>query len=75
MKEYPESLFWSAMDGAIIFPRNLSILSLVLTTLLGHAHGFWRMNCAKVQVGRIDPLVSPNSVSSHSHTIVGANSM
>ncbi|KAI9684287.1 MAG: hypothetical protein M1822_005760 [Bathelium mastoideum] len=30
------------------------------------------MNCAKIQVGRIDPVVSPNVVSAHSHTIVGA---
>jgi hypothetical protein len=36
--------------------------------------GFWRMNCGKIQVGRIDPVVSPGSISGHVHNIVGAYS-
>jgi hypothetical protein len=36
--------------------------------------GFWRMNCGKIQVGRIDPVVSPGSISTHVHNIVGAYS-
>ncbi|KAF2721327.1 WSC-domain-containing protein, partial [Polychaeton citri CBS 116435] len=33
---------------------------------------FWRMNCAKIQIGRVDPVISPGQVSGHVHTLVGA---
>lgn len=38
----------------------------------GNAVAFWRMPC-KFQTGiaRIDPLVDPNEVSAHAHTITG----
>lgn len=36
--------------------------------------GFWRMNCGKILTGRVDPVGSPSSVSSHVHNIVGGYS-
>jgi len=38
------------------------------------ANAFWRMNCAIVNTGRIDPLVNPGTVAAHAHTIVGGSS-
>jgi hypothetical protein len=39
----------------------------MLTALLG-------MNCGIVQTGRVDPIISPGSVSSHVHKIAGGSS-
>jgi hypothetical protein len=36
--------------------------------------GFWRMNCGKIQTGRIDPIVNPGAISSHVHNVVGGYS-
>ncbi|KAI9714898.1 MAG: hypothetical protein M1820_000187 [Bogoriella megaspora] len=52
--------------------REFFVGSLASAALFGNADAFWRMNCAKVQTGRIDPIISPGKVSSHAHTIVGA---
>ncbi len=38
------------------------------------ADAFWRMNCAVVQTGRVDPLVNPGTVAAHAHSIVGGSS-
>lgn len=36
--------------------------------------GYWRMSCmGVVGRGRIDPIVSPNNVSEHLHTLKGAS--
>lgn len=43
-------------------------------SLLDHVEAFWRMNCAVVQRGRIDPLVNYGDIAAHSHTIVGGSS-
>lgn len=41
---------------------------------LNGVDAFWRMNCATIQTGRIDPLVSPGAIAGHSHSIVGGSS-
>ena len=51
------------------------ILEIVaLLSILGSTEAFWRMNCATVQRGRIDPIVSPGRISAHVHTLVGSSS-
>jgi len=42
--------------------------------LLGGADAFFRINCATINRGRIDPLVNPGALAAHSHTIVGSAS-
>ena len=55
--------------------RSLSTtFAALVLQLLNGVDGFWRMNCAIIQTGRVDPLVNPNAVSAHVHTIVGASS-
>ncbi|KAK1081015.1 hypothetical protein LTR33_005045 [Friedmanniomyces endolithicus] len=39
------------------------------------ADAFWRMNCAVVQTGRVDPLVNPGTVAAHAHSIVGGSNI
>lgn len=41
---------------------------------LGRVDAFFRVNCGKIQTGRIDPIVNPGAVSAHAHTIVGGSS-
>lgn len=53
--------------------RNFAILAASILPGLAEA-GFWRMNCGKIQVGRLDPVVSPGAISSHVHNIVGGYS-
>jgi hypothetical protein len=47
--------------------------SVLLLTLLGQVHGFWRLPCGRIQLGRLDPIVNPGVVSGHVHTISGPN--
>jgi hypothetical protein len=54
------------------FPDALLVVVLSLT--FGTVDAFWRMVCSTVQVGRVDPVVSPGGVSGHCHTIAGPNS-
>lgn len=53
-----------------------SILSYVAlaASWFGEAEAFWRMNCAVIQTGRVDPIVNPGDVAQHCHTIVGGSS-
>ena len=54
-----------------------SLLALTAATVLLFSDGvnaFWRMNCAVIQTGRVDPLVNPGAVAAHAHTIVGGSS-
>ncbi|KAH9885182.1 WSC domain-containing protein [Xylariomycetidae sp. FL2044] len=45
-----------------------------LTALAAQANAFWRLPCgAPVVVERADPIVEPNTVSRHLHTIMGSN--
>lgn len=54
----------------------LNIKALIgLAGLSVRVHAFWRLPCGSpVVVERSDPIVSPNSVSGHVHTVMGANS-
>jgi len=42
--------------------------------LASNVHAFFRINCANIQRGRIDPLVNPGALAAHSHSIVGGSS-
>ena len=42
--------------------------------LVSSVHAFFRINCANIQKGRIDPLVNPGALAAHSHSIVGGSS-
>ncbi|XDG07297.1 hypothetical protein ABKA04_006912 [Annulohypoxylon sp. FPYF3050] len=37
------------------------------------ADAYWRMSCGLIQTGRLDPNVSPGSVSAHVHKVSGAS--
>ena len=37
------------------------------------ADAFWRLPCGRIQLGRLDPIISPGGVSGHVHTISGPN--
>ena len=50
-------------------------LALVLLTCKSPAHAFWRLPCGIVQVGRVDPIVSPGKLGGHAHKIAGANNV
>ncbi|KAK4996850.1 hypothetical protein LTR66_003637 [Elasticomyces elasticus] len=43
--------------------------------ILGSVEAFWRMNCAVVHTGRVDPLVNPGALAAHAHTIVGGSNI
>jgi hypothetical protein len=45
-----------------------------VSALLGNVQAFWRLNCANIQYGRIDPLVNPGGVAAHVHTAQGGSS-
>jgi len=53
--------------------RKLAILASAILPWVVES-GFWRMNCGKIQVGRIDPVVNPGTISGHVHNIVGGYS-
>jgi hypothetical protein len=53
---------------------NAIFLAVVLSLTCGNVDAFWRMVCSTVQVGRVDPIISPGGVSGHCHTIAGPNS-
>ena len=52
----------------------LKFAVLATATLFGGADAFWRLNCANIQYGRIDPLVNPGGVAAHVHTAQGGSS-
>lgn len=48
--------------------------SAVLLGLAGSAHAFWRMECpGRLDVARIDPIVNPQDVSAHAHSLHGSS--
>ncbi|KAI9818427.1 MAG: hypothetical protein M1827_000486 [Pycnora praestabilis] len=55
--------------------KDITFLALATATFISAADGYWRMNCGVVQVGRIDPVVSPGAISSHTHKLVGASNI
>ena len=55
-------------------PRPSSFLSLLtLSALNPTAHAYWRTACSVVQTGRIDPILSPDTISGHVHKIAGGS--
>ncbi|KIW47070.1 uncharacterized protein PV06_02678 [Exophiala oligosperma] len=52
-----------------------ALLCIFLSLTFGHVEAFWRMRCGTVQVGRVDPIVSPGGVAGHCHTIAGPNNI
>lgn len=48
-------------------------LSILLLSLLSGAEAFWRLPCGRIQLGRVDPIISPGQVSGHVHTVSGPN--
>lgn len=67
----PSSISTQSVERMASLSNAIAALALIL---LDGADAFWRMNCAVVQTGRIDPLVNPGAVSAHVHTIVGGSS-
>lgn len=53
---------------------DIFYLACALAFLIDGANAFWRMNCAKINTGRMDSIVTPGKVSGHMHTFVGASS-
>lgn len=52
--------------------RKMNVLiSLVLAVFIAQANAFWRLSCGRIQMGRVDPIINPNAISGHSHTISG----
>ncbi|KAJ9612295.1 hypothetical protein H2200_003892 [Cladophialophora chaetospira] len=51
------------------------LLAIVLSLTAGRVDAFWRMTCSTIQVGRVDPIVNPNDISGHCHTIAGPNNL
>ncbi|OAA80561.1 WSC domain-containing protein [Akanthomyces lecanii RCEF 1005] len=48
----------------------------VLLGLAGSANAFWRMECpGRLDVARIDPIVNPNDVSAHAHSLHGSSGL
>lgn len=55
-------------------PRPSSLLYLLaLSTINPAADAFWRAACSVVQTGRIDPILSPDTISGHVHKLAGGN--
>lgn len=50
--------------------------SLTAAALIGAflpVDAFWRLPCGRIQLGRVDPIISPGGVSGHVHTVSGPN--
>jgi hypothetical protein len=54
-------MIWSAAVGALFAAP-------------GGVNAYWRMSCSIIQEGRIDPVISYGSASSHVHKLSGAAS-
>ncbi|KAK2615133.1 hypothetical protein N8I77_001909 [Diaporthe amygdali] len=52
-----------------------AVIVLQLGLLPCGVSAFWRMGCSTIMNARIDPIVNPGGLSSHSHTIVGASNI
>ncbi|KAI5246626.1 WSC-domain-containing protein [Aureobasidium subglaciale] len=53
--------------------RN-TVIALAFSSI-GGVDAFFRINCAKIQVGRIDPIVNPGALAAHCHTISGGSNI
>lgn len=55
-------------------PRpSILLYLLTLSTINPTAHAFWRAACSVVQTGRIDPILSSDTISGHVHKIAGGS--
>ncbi|KAI1084815.1 WSC-domain-containing protein [Whalleya microplaca] len=51
-----------------------SLLGILATSVcLQGVDAFWRMSCGLIQTGRLDPIVTPGSISPHVHKVSGAS--
>lgn len=57
------------------FQRFGAVMVLMLEHQRHQVNAFWRMGCSTMINGRIDPIVNPGRLSSHSHTIVGGSNI
>lgn len=48
-----------------------ALFGLVFILSLGFVDAFWRMVCGTIQTGRVDPVISPGTISGHCHTLAG----
>ncbi|KAH8731733.1 hypothetical protein GQ44DRAFT_603215 [Phaeosphaeriaceae sp. PMI808] len=54
--------------------KSVATLSAAVAILSGTTQAFWRMPCfSRTALARLDPIVDPGVVSSHSHTIHGGS--
>lgn len=52
-----------------------NLVALCFCTLTALSQAFWRMPCrSRTGLARIDPIMSPGTVSEHAHAIHGGNS-
>jgi hypothetical protein len=53
---------------------SFAVKALTLVLAAGSAQAFWRMPCrSRSGLARLDPLVSPGTVSQHAHAIHGSS--
>lgn len=57
------------------FAKFGAVMVLVLEHQQYQVNAFWRMGCSTILNGRIDPIVNPGKLSTHSHTIVGGSNI
>lgn len=56
--------------------KSTTILSATVALLSAPAHAFWRMDCqGSTLLGRLDPLVEPGKLSTHSHYFAGGTNV
>lgn len=66
----------ASQDYSSMTVTRVTLPLLALATLcINYATAFWRMPCGIVQMGRIDPVVFPGTISAHVHKISGGSSM
>jgi hypothetical protein len=51
-----------------------NVIAALALASVGGVDAFFRINCAKIQVGRVDPIVNPGALAAHCHTISGGSS-
>ncbi|KAH8887849.1 hypothetical protein GQ53DRAFT_271453 [Thozetella sp. PMI_491] len=59
----------------LVLPKGaMSCMLVAAAVIINHASAFWVLGCGKpVVVERLDPIVSPGTVSGHVHTVMGGN--
>lgn len=54
--------------------KSSTAAAAVLSLFASQADAYWRMSCpGTVFSGRVDPIVTPNGVASHTHIVLGGN--